>query len=159
MRFDGLLGDEQGLGDLSVRAAGRGEFGHASLARRERLHSGVLRGPRSHPDCRKLGARPTLQGSGAAAGGEREPFEQGLPSCGALSGGSQRCAQVRTTPVRAQAARGRWRQHLERRFEPLRSFRARTDERLGAQRDADRAWRAEDRARRTSSEAKLRASS
>src|SRR5918994_7235505 len=71
-----LLGDEQRLGYLAVRAARRGELDHAPLAWRQRVRPGVL-GP-SGPDAdrRELGPRPTLQGPGAASRGQREPLEQ-----------------------------------------------------------------------------------
>lgn len=41
MVFHGALGDEQGLGDLPVRPAGRGELGDAQLARRETWASSI----------------------------------------------------------------------------------------------------------------------
>ena len=137
-----LLGDEQRLGDLPVRAARRGELDHAPLAWRQRVRPGAL-GP-SGPDAdrRELGPRPALQGSGAAAGGQREPLEQRLAGRAALPGGAERCAEV-DQHTRMLEPRRRGFQHRERLRQPLRPFRAGADERVGAQRDADRTWRAE----------------
>jgi len=89
-----FLGDEEGLGDLAVRAACCGELGHAALARRQRVRAGPVGGPGPDADGCELGPSAALQGSGAAAGSKSERLERGLPSCRALSGGADCRAQI-----------------------------------------------------------------
>ena len=134
------------------------ELDHAPLAGSQRVRAGVLGGAGPNADRRELGPRPALQGSGAAAGGQRERLEQRLPGGGALSGGAERCAEVEQH-TRVLQPRRRGGQYGERCREPApaaltggpTSAWARSA--MPIARGAPNDW-----ARRTSSAARLRAS-
>jgi len=74
--FDGLLGDEQALGDLPVGLAGRGQVGDAQLARGEGVAAagGGSAGARAGRE--QLGERAVLQRAGAALMGQRQALLQ-----------------------------------------------------------------------------------
>ena len=94
VRLDGLLGDEQRLGDLAVRASRGGELHDAQLAWGERVRAGAIGCPRPDADRGELGPRSALQGSGAAPRCQRERLEQGLAGGAPLSGGAERRTEV-----------------------------------------------------------------
>src|SRR5689334_17031493 len=76
--LDGLLGDEQRLGDLPVGAAGGGELDYAAFAGSQRVGAITVGCPRPHPNRRELRSCAPLEGQRTAARGERQRLEQRL---------------------------------------------------------------------------------
>ena len=93
-------------------------------------------------DRRKLDPGPALQRAGAAPGGPREAVEQRFSRGCSLPGGAERRAEVNQHTSMLESRR-RIRQHRERRRQSFGALRRRADERLRAQRDADRSRGAE----------------
>src|SRR5205823_5311562 len=94
VRLDRLLRNEQRLGDLPVRAARRGDLGHAPLTRSQRVGAGAVGGAGPYADRREPYPRAA--------------FSVRAPSASASSSGSPaavRCPAARSVAPRSSSTR------------------------------------------------------
>src|SRR5262249_44631728 len=84
--LDGLLGDEQALGDLLVGLPRAGQAGNAQFAGGEVVAAAGGGPPGAGTGGEQFGQRAGLQGAGAALMGQRQAFFQRLPGSGAVVG-------------------------------------------------------------------------
>src|SRR6516165_7446581 len=77
--LDGLLGDEQALGDLAVRLPGAGHAGNAQFAGGEGVAAAGGGSPRPGTGGEQFGQRAVLQSAVVALMGQRQAFFQRVP--------------------------------------------------------------------------------
>ena len=94
MHLDRLDGDEERLGDLAVRGAGRGAFGDPPLARCQRVDPGLRVASHAHAGRSQLFAGPFAHGDAAAVVRERERLAQRLAGGDAFALAPERRTEV-----------------------------------------------------------------